>query len=478
MHVMAKKGCFQLASSISMALLQIVQIAVIARVFEGRTLGIVTLDTMIVAIVTVFCDFGLQSYVVQDRRRIESTTADVACALPVFAAGGVAVCAGAACIATFAAGAPDVGHALWWMLPAVPLAVVMGPLQGFAIRELHLERLALAEAAGKGAGAAVTIALAAGGRVADCVIAGFYVALVVKLAGLRHDARRLLPFIVRTRMRARRRGRRAATVSYALAQVLGQIANVLAAKADEMIVAATMPLAVFGIYASLKQLVVQSVAFVSPIVRRMTMPLFAMQRRGTRAAGWTTGQVIGWSNAAYVAFFLALALNAELVTRLLYGHAFAAHAQWLAWFAVVWSLRTFAGATTSALLQSTGAPLTDLTWTALQAAMQTLVLLATASHGIAFMLLSAALAHATLGIAGHLMLVAGRAGVSRRQAAVRWLLPAAAYYTMAAALWFVERRAGGGWAGPPFAVLLASAIAMLAAWSTGRVRPLLNVEAT
>ncbi|KND60418.1 hypothetical protein BVER_03872c [Candidatus Burkholderia verschuerenii] len=139
MNSVARKGMFQLASSGLMGILQIAQIGALARVFDAQALGVVALYSMVIVITTVFCDFGLQSYVIQDTRSDDETTTDVASVLPLFMGVGVAVCGVAWFIAHSIVGSADMSMAMLWITPAVPLALFMGPLQGFAVRRLYLD---------------------------------------------------------------------------------------------------------------------------------------------------------------------------------------------------------------------------------------------------------------------------------------------------------------------------------------------------
>jgi O-antigen/teichoic acid export membrane protein len=475
MNSVARKGMYQLASSGMMGVLQIAQIGALARVFDSQALGVVALYSMVIAITTVFCDFGLQSYVIQDTRPDDETAKDVAAVLPLFMGVGVAACAIAYFISHVLVGSADMSAAMLWITPAVPLALFMGPLQGFAVRRMYLERLALAEAIGKGAGVAVAVGLAYFVHMEGCVMVGFYVALLAKVVVLHHDIR---PLVRRMFTREREAARVYATVSYAVAQLLGQIANLMAAKADEMIVAATMPLAVYGIYGSLKQLVIQAGAFVAPMLRRTTMPLFADLRRGASGVFWTVGQLLGWTNAVYIGFFLAIALNADLVTYVLYGPRFVAHADWLAWFALLYAWRTFAGGGISAMLQSTGAPFVDLTWSAIQAVIQTVVLYVAAPFGVETMMIAASVAYAVLGVIGHLWIVGGRGKVPKREIVMTLLLPVVGYFAFALVLALVEQHLAITWLQPVWAVVLTLAIAALTARVTGFPRTFVGVKLT
>lgn len=470
MSSVARKGLAQLMSSAVMAGLQLVQIAVVARTFHGSELGIVALYSMMIALATVLCDFGLQSFVIQDKREREATLADVAAALPWFVGTGIAICM----IGYFAVqfvghseGAADgIGSALLWITPTIPLAIFIGPVQGFAVRDLDLERLAFAEAAGKLVGVGATVLLAYFGHFASCVMIGFYAALIVKLICMQHTVRHIVS-IGKQAKEGHLKGNAKATASYALAQLLSQFVNVMGGKADEMLVGATMPLAVFGVYSSMKQFVLQASAFISPMVRRTTMPLFATWRPDAPERLPSIERVVCWSTSIYVCFYLALALSSGVVTKLLYGHAFLHYADWLGWLALLWAVRAFENGTISAFLQSTGAPFVDLGWAAVQSAAQAAVLLIMSKFGVERMLLGVIVVQGVLAVFGHYFLLGKRAGLGVGGIASKVLLPVAGFFGLALLFAALERAFDVVWLQPIFSGVLAGAIAIVTAWVTG-----------
>ncbi|NML96698.1 oligosaccharide flippase family protein [Paraburkholderia sp. RP-4-7] len=431
-----KKGSVQLVSSLLMAALQLLQIGVISRSFAAAPLGIVSINLMIVAVATVFSDFGLQSFVIQDKRDMKFTLLDVRAVLPIFISATVMISLVGACLARYCFGALDVGNALLWIAPAMPLTVISGPVQGAAVRELHIERLAFAEFAGKACGVATTVFLASSEHAVVSVIAGFYVSQVVRLLFL-HET--VLALLIAPRGQKCSAGRRGAVVSYAVAQMLGQVSNTLAAKADELIVAAAMPLETFGIYSSMKQLVIQAVAFVAPVVRRLTMPFFANHRGGIAGKSrFTPNKLICWSNAVYIGFFVSVALTSEPSTRFIFGSRFIIHADWLILFALLWSVRTFAGGGISAFLQSTGAPLTDFWWTLVQLIVQTTVMLMAAPNGVYVMLISAIVSYLIVGVLGYLTIYRRKSGASVSEVVTMIIIPAFLYYIFGLSLLWLE----------------------------------------
>jgi O-antigen/teichoic acid export membrane protein len=470
MSSVARKGLAQLMSSAVMAVLQLAQIAVVARTFHGADLGIVALYSMMIALATVLCDFGLQSFVIQDKREREATLADVAAALPWFVGTGIAICLIGYVVVQFIgngeAATNGIGNALLWITPTIPLAIFMGPLQGFAVRDLDLERLAFAEAAGKLVGVGATVLLAYFGHFTACVMIGFYAALIVKLICMQHTVRHIVS-IGKHVKQGHRKGNAKATASYALAQLLSQFVNVMGGKADEMLVGATMPLAVFGVYSSMKQFVLQANAFISPMVRRTTMPLFAAWRRDAPERLPSIERAICWSTSIYVCFYLSLALSSGLVTKLLYGHAFAHYADWLGWLALLWAVRAFENGTISAFMQSTGAPFVDLGWSSVQSAAQAGVLVLMSRFGIERMLLGVIVVQAVLAVIGHYFLLGKRAGMGVVPVVSKILLPVGGFFVLALLFAALERALDIVWLQPLFSAALAGVIAVVTASVTG-----------
>ncbi|CAB3646063.1 hypothetical protein LMG24238_00741 [Paraburkholderia sediminicola] len=463
-----KKGGVQLISSVLMAGLQLIQIGVISRSFAAAPLGIVSINLMIVAIATVFSDFGLQSFVIQDKRDMKLTVLDVRAVLPMFISATVMISLVGACLARYCFGALDVGNALLWIAPAMPLTVISGPVQGVAVRELRIERLAFAEFAGKACGVATTVFLAFFEHAVISVIAGFYASQIVRLLFL-HET--VLALSIAPRGQKCSVGRRGVVVSYAVAQMLGQVSNTLAAKADELIVAAAMPLETFGIYSSMKQLVIQAVAFVAPMVRRLTMPFFANHKgRIAEKSRPAPNKLICWSNAVYIGFFVSLALLSEASTKLIFGERFINHADWLILFAMLWSVRTFAGGAISAFLQSTGAPIADFWWTLVQLIVQTAVMLIAAPSGVYVMLISAIVSYLIVAVVGYLTIYRWKSRAAVYEVVTIILIPAFSYYVIGLSLLWLESVFERYWVNALCAFIFACAVAAVTIMVSGHRR--------
>jgi O-antigen/teichoic acid export membrane protein len=231
-----------------------------------------------------------------------------------------------------------------------------------------------------------------------------------------------------------RRARAKRLYYYMGTQLTGQLFNILGSKADELIVASMMSLEIFGIYASIKQLVIQGTSFAAPLIRRFTMPYFSRDRLSDGPRGDRTISIFVWSNAAYITFFLTLAIGAGLVTQFVLGPRFVNHADMLIRFAVLWSFQTFAGATMSAYLQSTGSPFKALAWMSIQVIVQLAVMWATISLGLENMLFWASVSYATMAFSYHLWFFREEAGLTVAQVFRRILSPVIFYYALAAAI--------------------------------------------
>jgi hypothetical protein len=197
------------------------------------------------------------------------------------------------------------------------------------------------------------------------------------------------------------------------------------------------------------------------------MPLFAAWRADAPDRFGEFERVVCWSTSLYACFFLALGLNAGLVTKLLFGHAFLGYSDWLACLALLWSVRAFEGATISAFLQSTGAPFVDVGYAMLQTAVQAAVLAVMAQFGIERMLLAVIAVQSVIAVAGHFVLLGKRARMGYAAVAWKLLLPALCFHALALSLAGLERVIELVWLQPVFSMVLAGVIAVVTAWVTG-----------
>lgn len=433
---LARKGAVQLLASGMMGVLTLAQIAILSRHFDYRELGIISTQLLVVSIFTTFCDFGWEGFIIQSRGSRRRVAMVLGSALPRLI--GFAVAADlAVAFVLYALGVPkSTWMTLVFVAPVLPFVILVGALQGFAVRALDIERLAGSEVLSKALGVAVTTGSAYWFDSLDCIVLGFVCIIAAKFVFLSSFQRDTLKWILLSIPRRVRVGR---LYHYMSTQLGGQLFNILGSKADELIVASTMSLEIFGIYASIKQLVTQGASFAAPLIRRLTMPYFSRDRLSDDRHASKTVAVFVWSNAAYVSFFLSLAIASGLLTEFVLGPRFVPHADMLIRFCVLWSIQTFAGATMSAYLQSTGAPFKALAWMATQVIVQLSVMWGTRSLGLENMLFWASVSYATLAIAYHLWFFHHEAELTLAQVFKRILAPVLFYYALSALIIWVLR---------------------------------------
>jgi O-antigen/teichoic acid export membrane protein len=414
-----------------MGVLTLAQIAFLSRHFAYRDLGVVATQLLVTSIATTFCDFGWEGFIIQERGNHRRVALILGSALPRLVGLAVAVDLVAA-IAAWLLGKADSGwDVLFFILPVLPLVMLVGALQGFAVKKLEIERLALSEVGGKLLGVAATIGTAWYLNSLNCIVIGFVCTIAFKLVFMASFQRSTLKTILAS---CTRRARSNKLYYYMATQLTGQVFNILGSKADELIVASTMSLEIFGIYASLKQLVIQGASFAAPLIRRLTMPYFSRDRLSDGAKSDHTVSIFVWSNAAYICFFLTLATSAGLVTQFVLGQKFLPHIDLLIRFSVLWSLQTFAGSTFSAYFQSTGAPFKALAWMSIQVLVQLVVMRTAIWLGLDLMLLCASLSYASMAFIYHIWFFKTEARLSVAYICRRILWPVVFYYLLAGAI--------------------------------------------
>lgn len=434
---LARKGAAQLLASAIMGILMLAQIAFLSRHFAYRDLGIVSTQILVTSIATTFCDFGWEGFIIQERGNRQRVAMILGSALPKLVGLAVAVDLVAAIVTYLWGGADSGWFALFLILPVLPFVMLVGTLQGFAVKNLEIERLALSEVGGKALGVAATIGTAWCFNSLNCVVIGFTCTIAFKFIFMASFQRSTVKTILAGCMRRTRSNK---LYYYMSSQLTGQVFNILGGKADELIVASTMSLEIFGIYSSLKQLVIQGASFVAPLIRRLTMPYFSRDRLSDGATADRTVSIFVWSNAAYIGFFLTLAISADLVTEWVLGQRFLQHVDLLIRFSFLWSLQTFAGATISAYLQSTGAPFKALAWMSIQVVVQLVVMRATIWLGLDHMLFCASLSYATMAFIYHVWFFSTEAGLPVTHICRRILLPVVFYYVLAGVILLGMRR--------------------------------------
>jgi O-antigen/teichoic acid export membrane protein len=427
----ARKGAIQLFASVTMAILTLVQITFLARYFEFRDLGFVATQLLVISIATMFCDFGWEGFIIQERGSMLRVALIVGNALPRL----VGLALGADVLALAIAWLIGAGNGtfpyltLLLLLPVLPLIVVLGALQAFAVKGVDIGRLSLTEAGGKLVGVLVTIAVAWRFHSTNCVTIGFLCTVLFKFCLMTRFHSKVMSAMIASCTRARRKSK---LYAYAVTQMLSQVIDIFGNKADEMIVASSMPIELFGIYASIKQIVIQAISFANPIIRRLTMPYFSRDRLIDGTLNRHTISILAWSNAAYIVFFLGLAISSGLLTEWVLGKRFLPYVDLFTALSVLWSVRAFAGGTISAFLQSTGKPFRDLTWTATQVGMQLIVMRNTIQFGLLTMIACACVSCAVMAVLYHIRFYMKYADYTVGQVA-RWvLLPTATYYLLGA----------------------------------------------
>jgi hypothetical protein len=292
---------------------------------------------------------------------------------------------------------------------------------------VDIARLSLTEATGKLVGVLVTMAIAWRFHSTSCVTVGFLCTVVFKFCVMTRFQSRAFKAMLAGCTRTKRKSK---LYAYAVTQMLSQVIDIFGNKADEMIVASSMPIELFGVYASIKQIVIQAISFASPIIRRLTMPYFSKDRLINGVLNTHTISILAWSNAAYIVFFLALAISSGFVTEWVLGKRFVPYVDLFTALSILWSVRAFAGGTISAYLQSTGKPFRDLTWTAVQVVIQLIVMRSTIQFGFLTMIACACLSCALIAVLYHIRFYMKYADYSVGEVARCVLLPTAIYYLL------------------------------------------------
>ncbi len=310
--------------------LQLLQLAVVARLLTPADFGIAALITVVVSIAQAYVDLGMSSAIVH---RQHATAMQLSTVYWVSAAAGVGVAVMfwiAAPVVAVALGREDLAP----LARVAALILLIGPLgQPFQMmlqRDLRFGTLAAADVVGAVVGLATSVMLVVRGWGVAGLVWG-QVASVVARALLFCCAQwpRWKPRAVFEREHLR------GFVTFGLFQLGERTINVLGYNLDKLILGGLAGSTALGLYNVAYQLVMRPLSVVSPVVQRVAFPVFArVQGNDARLREGYLEAI----RAVALLLFPLLALTAALadaVVNVLLGPAWADSAGPVRWLAML-----------------------------------------------------------------------------------------------------------------------------------------------
>lgn len=315
MSGLKKQAIWLFGSTCFAAVLQVLQLSVLARKLEAHELGLLAIVNAILAVATVLQDMGMSSYIVHRQeisRREQSTIYWVNVSLSLVT--GLILIGVAYPIAWFYHLPELVGLIMLTSLNFLVLGH-LSQYQAHYIKTKRMVLLAKIEMATKLFAFACTVAML------------YFTSLTVAAAilGLFINAfTRILCLIAfgEKSWRPTREFDKATFVSavrYGIYQLGSQTINQLRTQADALIVGKVMGAEMLGIYSLAKELILQPLKLVSPVINRLALPRFAEKQQDPEQLKKLflkgTFVIMLFSSAMY----LAIGILSPVIVRVLYG---------------------------------------------------------------------------------------------------------------------------------------------------------------
>ncbi|NWA62511.1 MOP flippase family protein [Pantoea sp. B9002] len=315
MSGLKKQAVWLFGSTCFAALLQVLQLAVLARKLETHELGLLAIINAILAVATVLQDMGMSSYIVHRQninRREQSTIYWVNVSLSFCT--GLIMLAIAYPVAWFYHLPELVGLIMLTSLNFLVLGH-LSQYQAHYVKTKRMVTLAKIEMATKLFAFLCTVAMLyyTSLTVAAAILGLFINAFTRILCMIYFGEKAWRPtweFDGKTFVSA---------VRYGVYQLGSQTINQLRTQADALIVGKVMGAEMLGIYSLAKELILQPLKLVSPVINRLALPRFAEKQHDPEQLKKLflkgTFVIMLFSSAMY----LAIGILSPVIVRVLYG---------------------------------------------------------------------------------------------------------------------------------------------------------------
>ncbi len=315
MSGLKKQALWLFGSTCFAALLQVLQLAVLARKLETHELGLLAIINAILAVATVLQDMGMSSYIVHRQnitRREQSTIYWVNVSLSLCT--GLIMLAIAWPVAWFYH-LPELTGLI--MLTSLNFLVLghLSQYQAHYVKTKRMVALAKIEMGTKLFAFLCTVAMLYLTSLAvAAVILGLFINAFTRILCMIYFGekswRPTREFDGKTFVSAMR---------YGIYQLGSQTINQLRTQADALIVGKVMGAEMLGIYSLAKELILQPLKLVSPVINRLALPRFAEKQHDAAQlkALFLKGTfvIMLFSSAMY----LAIGIFSPVIVRVLYG---------------------------------------------------------------------------------------------------------------------------------------------------------------
>lgn len=348
---------WQVASNLVNLMVGLLQLFLLARVFDSGDFGLIAILMVVINISQAFSDMGMSNYLVY-RQKISSVLNSTVFWNSLLV--GVALCAiitiSAPSIASFYEQEELTILIRFCSLNFIIIALG-SQLQSRFLLEFKLKQIALFEIMAKPVGLIVTISCAFNNAGVISVVCGLLAASSLKSM--------LLWYVSATSWKPKfefcleeaQKG-----WSYGLYQVGGKFLNQLRGNIDTMLLGILLSVGDLGYYSMAKELVTKPAAFLSPIIQRLFLPLFASKQNSLKQLNKSVYHSHYYVILLVIAIYMPVIALAEMLVNWFYGAEHLFVAQLLVPLGLFWMVRTLGGALVPALTQGLGFTKREFYW--------------------------------------------------------------------------------------------------------------------
>ncbi|CAI1648334.1 oligosaccharide flippase family protein [Serratia plymuthica] len=419
-NVIKKQAVWLLAGTVLAAVLQLAQLGIVARAFDAKQLGVLAIVNAVLMVAMVLQDMGMSSYLIH-RQVLDKREQSTIFWVNVFfglATGGLII------ILAYPLSLFYKIHELGYLLCLVSVNFfilgAMSQYQAHFVKTKKLVLLAQVEMLAKVLSFLATIFLiiVMHFSIAAVIIGQFLNAsfrLIFMLLFSEKSWHPTLQFCKKTFK---------AAVGYGSYQLGSQTINQLRTQADAFIIGKYLGPDFLGIYSLAKELILQPLKLLTPVINRLTLPRFAEKQHSTGELRALFLRSVSLIVNVSAAVYLSIGLGAYLGVRLLYGPGHEEVATLIPYMLLLGVLRPMGGLT-GAISQANGSTKKEFVWNIWASIIVVIVVtLFLVGGNIALVAMSLSVAQVIMSIAVYPLFIKPVVGISFKEYFCSWIYTA------------------------------------------------------
>ncbi|TFZ52098.1 lipopolysaccharide biosynthesis protein [Serratia proteamaculans] len=411
-----KQAVWLLSGTVFAAVIQLAQLGVIARSFDARELGVLAIINAVLMVAMVLQDMGMSSYLIH-RQEITAREQSTIFWVNVFfgLVTGVLILVLAYPLAFFY-DMPELTYLFGLVSLNFFILGAMSQYQAHFVKNKFLVSLAKIEMVSKLLSFLATIAL--------IYFLGFTVSAVVIGQFLNASLRLLFMFTMGDRswspIFAFCKTTFKQALHYGSFQLGSQTINQLRTQADTFIIGKFLGVEFLGVYSLAKELILQPLKLITPVINRLTLPRFAEKQNSTQDVKKlflkSVFLIINYSSVVYI----FIGLGAFIGVRLLYGSGHEKVAELIPYMLLLGVLRPMGGLT-GAISQANGTTKKEFMWNVWAGFIViAIVFISLIGSSLSLVAMSLSIAQLVMSIAVYPLFVRPVVGVTFREYVLSW----------------------------------------------------------